>query len=43
MKTFKEEVMGNFCSQCGKPLQEGEVCTCQQQINPAQNQGENPA
>lgn len=23
--------MGKFCSQCGKPLQEGEVCECQQQ------------
>ncbi len=23
--------MAKFCSQCGKPLQEGEICTCQQQ------------
>lgn len=23
--------MGNFCTQCGRPLQEGEVCNCTQQ------------
>jgi hypothetical protein len=23
--------MAKFCSQCGRPLQEGEICTCQQQ------------
>jgi hypothetical protein len=29
--------MANFCSQCGRPLQEGEICTCQQQnVNQAQ-------
>ena len=37
---MKEENMARFCSQCGKPLQEGEVCTCQQAAggNPAVNQ-----
>lgn len=30
--------MASFCNQCGKPLQEGEICTCQQQAaNPAPN------
>lgn len=31
--------MGNFCTKCGKPLADGEVCNCQgaaPQINPAQ-------
>jgi hypothetical protein len=29
--------MANFCNQCGRPLQEGEICTCQQQnVNQAQ-------
>jgi hypothetical protein len=29
--------MAKFCSQCGRPLQEGEICTCQQQnVNQAQ-------
>lgn len=23
--------MGNFCTQCGRPLQEGEICNCRQQ------------
>lgn len=27
--------MAKFCSQCGKPLQEGEICTCQQQAGAA--------
>ncbi len=26
--------MGNFCTQCGRPLQEGEVCNCTQQTSP---------
>ena len=32
--------MASFCSQCGRPLQEGEVCNCQQQntINPVPDQ-----
>lgn len=30
--------MGNFCTQCGRPLQEGEVCNCTQQ-----NQAPQPA
>ncbi len=29
--------MGNFCTKCGKPLADGEVCNCQApQIDPAQ-------
>lgn len=28
--------MAKFCSQCGRPLQEGEVCTCQSQAAPKQ-------
>ena len=31
--------MGNFCTKCGKPLADGEVCNCQgaaPQIDPAQ-------
>jgi hypothetical protein len=29
--------MAKFCEQCGRPLQEGEICTCQQQnVNQAQ-------
>jgi hypothetical protein len=27
----KEDFMAKFCSQCGRPLQEGEICTCRQQ------------
>ena len=23
-----------FCTKCGRPLQDGEVCTCQQQAAP---------
>lgn len=30
--------MGNFCTQCGRPLQEGEICNCTQQ-----NQAPQPA
>lgn len=30
--------MGNFCTQCGRPLQEGEVCNCTQQAAPQQTQ-----
>lgn len=26
--------MGNFCTQCGRPLQEGEICNCTQQAAP---------
>ena len=26
--------MGNFCTQCGRPLQEGEVCNCTAQAAP---------
>mgnify|MGYP006967896641 CR=1 FL=1 len=26
--------MGNFCPQCGRPLQEGEVCNCTAQAAP---------
>ena len=26
--------MGNFCTQCGRPLQEGEVCNCTTQAAP---------
>lgn len=29
--------MGNFCTRCGRPLQEGEVCTCQANTNPNAN------
>lgn len=25
--------MANFCKECGRPLQEGEVCNCTQQMN----------
>lgn len=25
--------MGNFCRNCGRPLQEGEICNCTQQKN----------
>lgn len=28
--------MGNFCTQCGRPLQEGEVCNCTQQNQTSQ-------
>ena len=30
--------MGNFCTKCGRPLADGEVCNCQAtpQINPGQ-------
>ena len=28
--------MAKFCSQCGRPLQEGEICTCGQQVGDAQ-------
>lgn len=34
--------MGNFCTQCGRPLQEGEVCNCTQQ-NVAQEAAPQPA
>ena len=35
--------MAKFCSQCGRPLQDGEICTCQSQKKenaqePAQSQ-----
>lgn len=30
--------MGKFCSQCGRPLEEGEVCNCQQQAQPQSEQ-----
>ena len=30
--------MGKFCSQCGRPLEEGEVCNCQQQSQPQSEQ-----
>lgn len=38
--------MGNFCKNCGRPLQEGEVCNCTQQggaqnVNQNTNQGYN--
>ena len=26
--------MGKFCTKCGRPLQEGEICTCQQPVTP---------
>lgn len=29
--------MGKFCTKCGRPLAEGEVCTCQQQNAQTQN------
>lgn len=32
--------MGNFCKNCGRPLQEGEVCNCTQQGG-AQNENVN--
>ena len=30
--------MGKFCSQCGRPLEEGEVCNCQHQSQPQSEQ-----
>lgn len=34
--------MAKFCNQCGRPLQEGEVCSCQQQNYAAGAQQYNP-
>ena len=27
--------MAKFCTQCGRPLKDGEICTCQQKKNNA--------
>jgi hypothetical protein len=30
--------MGNFCTHCGKPLKDGEVCNCQNQTEQVENE-----
>jgi len=35
--------MGNFCTNCGRPLQEGEVCNCTQQADSASDTAQQAA
>jgi hypothetical protein len=35
---MEEEEMGNFCTYCGKPLKDGEVCSCQNQTEQVKNE-----